>query len=261
MVALNSRRAWSALAVTLVLVGGLSAAMSLVKASDNDGDGALSEDTVDNEDLQPVPPVANTANAAFFLRIGLGADVLAAAGVRSSQVPALAAAVFDAVSDSGTTLEALDAAYVSARGNVDPLRRKVRSGQGSAEDVRTLAANKVTCEEAETSREVYIENLRAAALLTLPAGTRSKLAKIWENRLWRSVPMEFRVADMTQAEWVQLRDDLGAERIAAKNGEPCPPEAAAHLASCRAVSAIATAKVELDTYHASVQAAWNTAVE
>src|SRR5262245_50647477 len=62
---------------------------------------------------EPPPPPASTVFAGVLLRVGLGADALAAAGITSAQVPSLVAAVeqnYDAA-----TLASRDQAYIDAR--------------------------------------------------------------------------------------------------------------------------------------------------
>jgi len=87
--------------------------------------------------IDPPPPPVNTEFAGVLLRLGLGADALAAAGVTAEQVPALVSAVEG--SYSAPTLQARDDAYIAARQSHDRLRRLVQSGKGTEADVQALA--------------------------------------------------------------------------------------------------------------------------
>jgi len=249
MALLVSRRPSLVLLATLFLVGGLTAARAFTATDGSDG-----------EEEAP-PPAANTENAALFLRLGLGADVLSAAGVASGEVPDMASAIYAAVAGAQTSLADLDQSYAAQRTDVDRLRRKVRSGLASAQEVEDLASAKTALAAAESSRDAHLDGLRAAALAEVDATTQAKLAQVWANRTWNSLPVEFLVEERTEAEWVLLRDDLDAERIAADEGTSCPSASATHLAECRADSSVSTAKVNLDSYLAGVQTAWNGAVQ
>ena len=79
------------------------------------------------------------------------------------------------------------------------------------------------------------------------------------NSSWE-LPTEYLAENRTEAEWVALRDALAVERINANHGEPFPSSVQSYLSTIRAGSKVSTAKVNLDTYLASVQTAWNAAV-
>lgn len=206
--------------------------------------------------LEPPPPV-NTEFAGVLLRVGLGADTLAAAGISSQQVTALVGAVEQG--HSAETLAAKDAAYITAKQTHDTLRRKVTSGKGSQEDVTALRAAETALATANTQRESYLAGLRTAGLATVPEGQRTLANRIQANGSWR-FPAQYLTKDRTEAQWVELRDLLAVKQIHERDETaPFPAEVQSRLAAIDAESEIATAKVNLDSAMASVQTAWNAA--
>jgi hypothetical protein len=244
----STRRPALALALLLVSFGGISAAWSASRDTDTD---------VDTESSEPPPP-AQTAEAALLMRLGLDAEMLCAAGVQSTGVAGVVDAVFAEEASQTRTQREIDVAYGTARTTCDSLRRTVRSGLGTAADVDALADAKSALAVAEGNRATYLDALRNAGLGELSASVSADLSKMVANREWR-LPTEFLLDDRTEQEWVDLRDALAAERIDTKAGEVVPGSVVTALATARAGTKAATAKVCLDTYMVSVQTAWNAA--
>src|SRR5262245_35468230 len=108
---------------------------------------------------EPPPPV-NTAFAGVLVRVGLGADALAAAGVTQNQVASLVGALEGQYNPA--TLANLDEAFIQAKQNHDRLRRKVTSGVGSQQDVAALRTAETTLTNATASRDNFLTQLREA---------------------------------------------------------------------------------------------------
>ena len=208
--------------------------------------------------LEPPPPV-NTEFAGVLLRVGLGAETLAAAGISAEQIPALVAELQRNYTAAATASR--DEAFITAKQTHDRLRRLVTSGKGTRDDVVTLRAAEATLAAATTQRENHLAGLRAAALATVSEGQRALVNKIRANESWR-LPVQYLAKDRSEAQWVELRDLLAAQRIHAEDGEaPFPAEAQGRLAAIDAESEIATAKVNRDAGIAAVQSAWNAAAD
>jgi hypothetical protein len=241
------RRPLIATSFVLASFAGIAAALSF-------GSDDAARD-LESEHGDPPPP-AQTEEAALLLRLGLGAETLCAAGVASEDVAGAIDAVFDEIVQKGSTMRELDAAYAAARGDRDSLRRKVRSGLASAEEVQQLAVAKASLATAESNRDAYLDALRGAALATLSAAESADVSQIVANSNWK-FPTELLLEDRTEAEWVALRDALAAERIHLKAGETVPSSVATALATARQTTEASTARTNLDTYLAAVQTAWN----
>jgi hypothetical protein len=208
--------------------------------------------------LDPPPPV-NTEFAGVLLRLDLGADALAAAGVTSAQVPALVAAIEQGYSPA--SLRSRDEAFIAAKQASEHLWRLVQSGQGSAEDVSALRTAEAALASATSARVTYLAGLRGAALGTVSASQAALVERIRANRAW-GLPTHYLVKDRSEAEWVRLRDSLASKRISAEDEEETfDASARSHLAAVDAESEIASAKVDLDSTLAAVQTAWNLAAQ
>lgn len=203
------------------------------------------------------PPPANTEFAGILLRIGMGADVLAASGMTSEQVATIVGAVESAY--SAPTLVSLDEAFMSAKRTHDTLRRTVQSGKGSAQDVTNLRAAEVTLAQATASRDDYLTNLRRGAMTRATAEQAATLERIQANKGWQ-LPVQYLVKDRSEPEWVALRDTLAARDIAERDPEETFPDSAREaLARVDAEAEVAQAKVAHDSNLAGVQTAWNLA--
>ena len=71
--------------------------------------------------------------------------------------------------------------------------------------------------------------------------------------------LEFLVVDRSEAEWIQLREGLANERVAAKLGQAPDPIARAALAEFRSHPLVAAARANLDANLAVVTTAWEQA--
>lgn len=211
----------------------------------------------ENDPADPPPPPVNTEFAGVLLRLGLGADALAAAGITTAQVPALATAVESGY--SAATMLSRDEAYISARQNHDRLRRLVQSGKGTEADVIALRTAETTLANATNSRANHLADLRRAALATLSAGQATLVERIRANHSW-GLSVQYLVRDRSEADWVVLRDALATKRISEEDSEEEFPQSARDLlATVDAGSEVATAKVNLDANIAAIQTAWNLA--
>jgi hypothetical protein len=215
-------------------------------------------DTEDNDGASEPPPPANSALAGMMMRVGLGADALCAAGVGANDIGSIIAAA-QTQHDLNPILANLDQSFAQAKTDTDRLRRSVRSGRGRGEDVTTLAQRKASLENATAARQAYMDGLRAAGLAFLDADARRIVEAIYTNRSWR-FPTQYLVKARSEANWVALRDALAAKRIFENYGEPFAQSAQDQLSAVDAEQEVATAKVNLDTYLAAVQTAWNAAV-
>jgi hypothetical protein len=116
--------------------------------------------------VEPPPPPVNTVFAGVLVRVGLGADSLAAAGISQSQVASLVGALEGQYNPA--TLASLDEAFIQAKQDHDRLRRKVTSGLGSQQDVAALRT-------AETTLATATLRSRSNA----PTGELSRSHAIW----------------------------------------------------------------------------------
>lgn len=194
-----------------------------------------------------------------LLRVGLDGEAMAAAGLTTAQVDLAVEGVDDYLVANPDELSDADADYASARAEADRLRRLVRAGTASAQDVTDLATAESELATAITDRDAALDALCQAGLDELPTAEADLLETICLNRSW-GLPTEFLVKDRTEAQWVALREALADERISDEYGESPASASSTLLSTERADADVAAAKTDLDTNLTSIQSAWDSAV-
>ena len=207
------------------------------------------------------PPPPETASlASMMIRAGLPPEALSAVGVTANQVAGIVAAFEGAVEAEPTRLGLADAAYSAAKAESDRLRRLIESGRGNPSDVLAYQNEMSNLAIAEAERAAALADFRADAIAGLQGTPGTPIAKLLANHGWE-VPLQFKIADRSEVEWVKLRQALADERICARYGEEPDPALASFLATERAKPAIAQAKAGIDTHGPAVKTAWDNAVK
>jgi len=193
-----------------------------------------------------------------LIRAGLDADSLAASGLSAEQTTdAVGAFALAMAAEPGRLAEA-DASYSVARVQTDQLRRKVRSGLGSDQDVSDLAQAKAALEAAESAREATLKDWFFAGTASLSDAQSATLAMIRSNRHWK-LPIELLTVERSEAEWVSVRKALANERICAKYSDPADPACQTALSDWRSAPACASAKASCDANATAIMSAWSSA--
>ena len=199
-------------------------------------------------------------DATTFIRLSLDAEALAAAGVSAAEVPGVVTALEESDEAQSGALATADAAWAAARQEADRLSRIVRAGNSTPQDVTDLTAAKEALVSATAARDAVLDALFDAGTGVLSAGEQAVLAEVRANRRWK-LSMEFLVISRTEAQWVELRDNLMAEKVCAKMGDTLDSEVVQALSAARAQTDVAAAKALLDANLAAVRAAWDAAFE
>jgi hypothetical protein len=208
-------------------------------------------------DEMTAPPPASTPMAATMMRVDLGADRLAAAGVSTQ---ATTSAIDTAIAKvAQASLETADANYAAKKPACDALERKIQSGLGSAEDVTAYQQASAQLATATAARKAALDEIFTAGIAGLPSEQRTTLTMIRANSSWK-LPVQYLTVNRSEADWVKLRDYLDARRIYQADGEDVPAEITTFLASVESNIAVSKAKADLDAGLPLVQAAWNAAV-
>jgi hypothetical protein len=213
---------------------------------------------ISNAPLATAPAVAT--DGVTLLRLELGPEELAAAGVTSTQVATIAADMDASGPAQNGDLEAADATFASAKQTHDALLRIVKSGQATEQQVTDLQAAKTALDAAVAARESVMDDLHDAATASLSTAVQAKLDQLRANGSVK-VPTQFRVLSKTSTEWLELRELLAHEDACAELGDDQVPAKAAALAAWRALADVAAAKSNLDSNLSAVQAAWDTATD
>jgi len=230
--------------VSVPLVVKFASTAAVAAASEAQGEGGGNQAPASNIDV-------------LMIRAGLDARSLAAAGVSGAQVSSVASALAAHVAQAPSLSEA-DQALAQARVAHDVLDRKVGSGTATSGEIAELAAARQALEAARAVCAARVDALHAAGSAVLSQQQRMTLAMLRFNAD-KPAPIEFKVVERTEAEWVALRDALSNERSAAANGEQSNAACQTLLGSARSNSAVAAAKSACDTNLASIQSAWSVA--
>lgn len=209
--------------------------------------------------LQPSPTVAaspdvtQSAVATILARCGLTAESLAAAGLDAQDASAARLAVVAKLESDGAALNTATEALATARSELDSVR-KAAQGEPTEQEAAQIAAAAGAASGAEATLASVIDQFVTAGTVSLSEGERATLATIRSNHA-RTVPAPYLVHSMDDEAYVRLRDALAAERTALKLEEEVPADAAAHLATVRAVPSVAAALSNTAANLASIKTA------
>jgi len=213
-----------------------------------------------NEPSDPalVSPVPASVIAAPLIRAGLSAEAPSVVGVSAQSVPTVLAAAVQEWQADPDRLPDADADYATYRQQSDALRRKIRAGKASEQEITDYQTAKANLATAEAAREAALGALRDAACAELSDGQETTLNQIHVNKMWEELPMEYRTVSQSEADWVKLRKALLNAKTCAKYDEDPDPELASHLADCNADPTVATAKASCDATLGACKAAWDS---
>ncbi len=233
------------------------AAVSL--ASDLDVDA----DMVSDMEAPEAPPVelrpVNVPLQDALYRSGLNPEALAASGVTSAQVEAMCNALRTDLVEVQPILATADAGVAQGRSDVGRLKRLIRSGKATEDELAQLAHAKSACEAAMAEQTNCMNHFHAAACAVLTDTQRATLRRIRRNSKWK-VPTPYMVLERTPEQWMQLEEYLDVERIETRWGHEVPAEVVAVLSEARADAAFATANAAHETNLSAVETAADSSI-
>ncbi len=191
-------------------------------------------------------------------RASLDPESLAAAGVTPSEVTGVVQQAIAHLTEHATELNTADLLCSQAKQQRDQLRRTVRAGQTTADQIDTYHLAIASYESARMTREIALTSLISDATSNLPQQKRAALGQLRANA-HRRPPAEFRTIERDEQAWLALCDALANERIAAKLGRDIDPDAQALLGQARSHPAVAAARANIDANGALIRSAWMNA--
>ncbi|MEZ6014605.1 MAG: hypothetical protein R3F49_05790 [Planctomycetota bacterium] len=192
-------------------------------------------------------------------RAGLGSAELAVAGFNAQGATQLIARAQLSEVVQQNQLAPADEALANARVALAAIEEAVRGGDGSPASLQELADARTAVANAEAVRDGLIGAVFTAATSGVAQGATQTLAQVQSNKRWKTLPLEFLVAERTQVEWNALKEALTHERVCTKLGKPTNPTITASLAAFRAEQGVSAALSLLEANRTSIEAAWNTA--
>ncbi len=193
------------------------------------------------------------AVASTLVRCGLSAESLAAAGVDAAGATSVRAAMATKLENDGPTLSAATESLASARTALESLRKSITGEPSQAESAQIAQASENVA-AAESTLASAVASFVEAAQSPLSAEKRATLAIVRSNAS-RALPAPYLVQTLSDEDAVALRDALAAERIALKQEAEVPAEAASHLATVRAIPAVAAALANTESNLAAIKSA------
>jgi len=187
---------------------------------------------------------------------GLEPSALAACGVTPSQTAEIKTASRAWADEHELDLRGANEDARVAGDDHNRLRALVQSGRATAQDVTGLDAASTALAQAQAARAALIGDLVSTATATLSSDQQATLSAIRGNSSWQ-LPVELQCIERTQAQWVELRSALAAERIAARKSEPLDGAIQSYLLAARSVQAVAMASINKASHLAQIKAAFD----
>jgi hypothetical protein len=213
----------------------------------------------------PLPaPLAALELQDLLSRSGLTPENLAAAGFTAQESSALVSRAADRLQETLSQWRSAQTTLENAQKNLVNLRpfrqpadpNAAPSSQPTAEAISSAVQTQQT---AKAALDGQLETTRTFILAQTDAGKVATLNHLRTNAN-REVPVQYRVVERTDAQWVQLRDALSSLRLSTKWGSPEDSQARSTVVDADAQAAVASAKGNLENRKPEVQQAMETAV-
>ncbi len=190
---------------------------------------------------------------------GITPETLAAAGVAAESVEGVIDDAREHLAEHGTALWAAMDAHREAVADRDTRLRKVVSGVASQNEKSAADSACSALSSACSGRDSALDGLYAAATAGLGSEQKAVLAVLRANK-GRDLPVKYKTAARTDAEWTALRDALAGVRIANKTGEEVAEADTTLVSNTDAENAVSAAATGLGNNLAGVSSAWESAV-
>ncbi len=175
-------------------------------------------------------------------------------------VAAIISAAASAASQQAATIAAADESVRTSRQTVDRLTRVVQSGAATEQQISQLASARSTFASAHASRSSALDAVFAAASAVMNQSQRRIATNIRANHAWGLAVHHRAAENMTEVQWVALRDAIGYQDGCSRLGEEVPSAATAAIAESESVTDVAAAKSSHASNAGTVATAWNQAV-
>jgi hypothetical protein len=211
---------------------------------------------------QPVATAAHQSDLtdeATGIRLGLGAQQLAAAGLSAQQTSEVLEVLLEDLNGGArTSLSQADDALRTARRSLAALELATAGGQGDEGQLAARSAASAAVASCQASVDGALTGLFEAAISELSGAAQTRLTTMRSN-LEQGVLVQFTVRSFDEGgdEWTALRAALNDERASAKSGLEANSACQVLLTEWRSNEAVAAAKANLDSNLTAIQAAWD----
>lgn len=210
---------------------------------------------------QPSGPETNAAERARYLHLtGLTPECLCAAGLSTSDVTSAISDAVAVIETNAAELVAAETALLDTERELDELTRLIRSGTASTEQKNSLSTVTAAAQTAESDWQGLLDEIHDAGCGDVTTAEADRIAVVLGNDRW-SLPVEYKRASRTEAEWVALRNALAAERIAAADGDDLDSSFETLLLNVRAEAGTAQAMSWISSNLEEIKTAYNDALD
>ncbi len=238
----------------LLVTSGLVAGVAVIGASI----AAYSVNTGIAAPNEPQEPTGKDVALALG-RVGITPANLAAAGVSQAQANTLLSAAeshFDAATFGALQTE--DASVNTLTRRVSDLRTQIRAGQA---DCGTLSPIQTQLSTAKSGRDTVLGDLFDAATAALPSETIGLIQTLHANAD-RQVPISYRTAIRTDAEWTRLRTALAnLDQAGRLDGVDADTVCSQLVSGCDSEPAVSRARTDLANNLAGINSAFAALVD
>jgi hypothetical protein len=256
-------RTFSKIQIALFAVGtlGLLGSMTVLATSSMSSSSMLPSKSMLRQAPPAPEPLGDNELRTLLDQIALTSENLAAAGFSSQEVSALVARAGEYLKGSLTEWRAAQRSLEDAQANLIKARQPDMTDQ-TAQPGRPVKPTQTQMAALKTAQEAWVSKLDAARSFILSQTDASKVASLnnLKANARREVPLQYRVVERTDAQWVQLRDALSSLRLSAKWQSPEDSAARSTVVDADAQASVVAAKVNLDARKAEVQQALKNAV-
>lgn len=218
---------------------------------------AVAAGVVANTPAEPAAPrvLISCSNLTAMLlgEVGVTPTSLATVAATNEQVSTIVAGARGMCEGEGGAFGQAHVAHEQAAIAVSRLESKLARGGGSAQERAQLDTQRDQVAVLRSTRDEIVASVEQLVVGTLDAEQRAA----WQNIRAAghvNLPEPFKVIARTDAEWINLRDQLSEERVQAEQGQPVAQPREIELE-------VQVAQTALEARFASVRTAWRQALE
>ena len=241
----------AAVPVTLAAIVAAGGLLALSYSTFTDNPSALAQSLV---------PTSSEINL-LIRSAGVNPESLAAAGISAGTIATIISDASDYIVPNFTAIQANHDTLAQNRKTRDTLQRLVSASRATSQQRTQLATAITNVAAAQATRDAYLAAIRQEIDANLTAAQITALDTIINNGAngrWTH-PIQYKAANRSEQDWVDLRDCLANIRIATKRGEQPDPAATTFVAQADANAAVSAANTGLNNLP-FIQAQWENAL-
>ena len=211
-----------------------------------------------NAPAQSIIPTSSEINL-LIRSAGVNPESLAAAGVSANTIAAIISGASGYIVPNFNAIKANHDTLGRERKTRDTLQRLVSASRATSQQRTDLATAITNVAAAQATRNAYLAAIRQEIDTNLTPAQIIALNTIIKNTKWTH-PIQYKAANRSEQDWIDLRDCLANIRIANKQGQQPDPAATTFVAAADANAAVSAANSSLNNLP-FIQTQWNNALD